>query len=322
MTITPFPHGISSFGVPILPETTPNVVSGNIYWVGATAGLNWLAGSNSSATGGEFQTPFATIDYAIGKCTANNGDVIYVLPGHTETISSAGAITCDIAGVKIIGLGTGSLRPKLTIDTAATSNILVSAANVTWKNIIFSANFADINTVFNLTTANYLTLDGCRFVATATNMNFLYIVDTNTTSNAVDGLKIVNCEWVEVDTADNTFIKMDGTNDGIIFINNTINLGVKNNTASIMAIITTKLVTNLNCGWNKVFRLNTDTATGGLLITTDGSTNSGWIYNNYAQHADTAAEIMVTASSGFGFFENRASGVAGATGYVLPAVDS
>jgi hypothetical protein len=32
--------------------------------------------------------------------------------------------------------------------------------------------------------------------------------------------------------------------------------------------------------------------------------------------------VLVTASSGFGFFENRESGVAGATGYVLPAADS
>jgi uncharacterized membrane protein YeaQ/YmgE (transglycosylase-associated protein family) len=43
---------------------------------------------------------------------------------------------------------------------------------------------------------------------------------------------------------------------------------------------------------------------------------------NQCQHADVAAEILVTASSGFGFFGNLASGVAGASGYTLPAADS
>ncbi len=68
--------------------------------------------------------------------------------------------------------------------------------------------------------------------------------------------------------------------------------------------------------------MNTDTATGAILITTDSSSNTGVIKHCHVQHADTAAEVFVTASSGFGFFENRASGVAGASGYTLPTADS
>lgn len=33
-------------------------------------------------------------------------------------------------------------------------------------------------------------------------------------------------------------------------------------------------------------------------------------------------EVLVTASAGFGVFQNFASGVAGASGYLLPAADS
>ena len=73
---------------------------------------------------------------------------------------------------------------------------------------------------------------------------------------------------------------------------------------------------------NRVFRLNTDTATGGILFHTNQSDNSGIVAHNFAQHADTAAELLLTASSGLGTFENFASGVAGASGYVLPARDS
>jgi len=264
----------------------------------------------------------ATIDAAVGLCTANAGDKVMVLPGHTETISSSTALALDVAGIEIIGLGNGNDRPVITLDTGTDTTIGVSAANIAIKNIIFSANFADIVSVFTLTTAKNFKLDNCSFKATATNMNFLSVVDTNTTTADADGLSITNCSWIEPDTATLYMVKMDGTNDSVTISNNYVNVGVQNNTATLMAIAAGKIVTNLRCEGNKVYRLNTDTATGGLLITTNQSTNTGIIANNYAQHADTAAEILVTASSGFGFFENRASGVAGATGYVLPAVDS
>lgn len=260
---------------------------------------------------------FTTIDAAVSACTASRGDVIYVLPGHTETISNATALALDVAGVTIIGLGEGSLRPTITFDTATTATIPVSAANVTVKNIIFTANFADIVSVFTLTTANNFKLEGCYIKATATNMNFLYVVDTNTTTSDADGLTIKGCKWIEPDTATLSMVKMDGDNSDVILVDNFVQIGVNNNKAALMAIITAKSVFSAQITGNKVYRLNTDTATGGILVTTDQSDNSGIIANNYAQHADTAAEILVTASSGFGVFENRASGVAGATGYVL-----
>jgi hypothetical protein len=250
------------------------------------------------------------------------GDVIFIKPGHAETISTATAVAADVAGVAIIGLGTGSLRPTFTLDTATTATIGVSAANVTFKNIIFTANFADIVSVFTTTTAKYFTVEDCYIKATAVNMNFLNVVDTNATTNDTDGLALINNKWIEPDLATLGMVKMDGTNADVTIDNNFVSVGVNNNVATLMAIATGKVVTQLSCQNNRVYRLNTDTATGGLLITTDGSTNSGIIAGNFAQHADTAAEILVTATSGFGFFENRASGVAGATGYVLPAVDS
>ena len=132
MTLSRFPHGISSMGIPIL--GSPVVISGDVYWVGATAGVSWVAGVNAPESG-QKATPFATIDYAIGKCTANHGDVIYVLPGHAETLATAGAITADIAGISIIGLGNGTLKPKLTLS-ATGSTIAISADNVTIKDII------------------------------------------------------------------------------------------------------------------------------------------------------------------------------------------
>lgn len=312
-----FPQGVTIRGLPIT-QAHP----GQVFWVSNSTALLQGQRGGSDGNKGTFDSPFATIDYAIGQCTAGRGDIIFVKPGHAETISAAGAIACDVSGVAIVGLGVGTARPTITLDTATTTTISVSAANVTWKNFIFTANFADIVSVFTTTTAKNFGLEDCYVKATATNMNFLNVVDTNATSNDTDGLYINGCLWIEPDTATLGFVKMDGTNNDVTFTNNRCNLGVKNNTASFMAIATGKVVTALNMGDNLLYRLNTDTATGGAMITTDGSTNTGMIYRNFVQTADTAGEVLVTASSGFGFFENRESGVAGATGYVLPTADS
>jgi hypothetical protein len=265
---------------------------------------------------------FATIDSAVSAGVADRGDVVIVAPGHTEALSNATSLLLDVAGVTIIGLGAGSARPTITLDTATTATIPVSAANVTIKNMIFTANFADIVSVFTLTTAQNFSLEGCYFKATATNMNFLYIVDTDATTGNASGLNIVGCKWIEPDLATLSMVKMDGTNADVTVADNFAQLGVNNNKAALMTVANGKVVTNLMMAGNRVFRLNTDTATGAILFHTDGSTNSGVVANNFAQHADTAAELLITASSGLGTFQNYASGVAGASGYLLPAADS
>ena len=88
------------------------------------------AASDGAGFGQNPDKPVATIDYAVGLCTASQGDVIFVMPGHAETISSATSLVADVAGVSIIGLGRGSLMPTLTFTTAATALLSVTAANV------------------------------------------------------------------------------------------------------------------------------------------------------------------------------------------------
>src|SRR4030095_6142797 len=99
------------------------------FFVSSTTGSNGNDGSSP-------QSAFATIDYAIGKCTANKGDTIVVMQNHAETLTAAGSITADVAGINIIGLGTGTDRPELTFSTATTASFLITAANVLVANIV------------------------------------------------------------------------------------------------------------------------------------------------------------------------------------------
>jgi hypothetical protein len=109
-----FPQGITLRGVP-LQQAQP----GKVFWVSNATTLQVGEKGGSDGNKGTFNAPFGTIDYAIGQCTAGRGDVIFVKPGHAETISAAGSIACDVAGVAIVGLGVGNARPTITIDTSS-----------------------------------------------------------------------------------------------------------------------------------------------------------------------------------------------------------
>ncbi len=104
-------------------------------------------GSDTANDGRRPEQPYATIATAIGSATANKGDVILVMPGHAETVTSS--ITVNKAGVKIMGLGDGLVRPSIT-GNGTIDAINVTAANVTIENIQFpapstTAQTADIN---------------------------------------------------------------------------------------------------------------------------------------------------------------------------------
>lgn len=316
-----FSGGVSIRGLPVgnfyaTSAGPANVTSSGVYWVDSTYGAN--------GNDGTMYTPWSTLAYAVTRLKAN--DIVMVRPGHTETISSATALALSVAGVTIVGLGVGAQRPTFTLDTAATTTIPVSAASVTVANCIFSANYADIAAVFTLTTAKNFTLLGNKFKATATNMNFLYIVDTSTTDNAADGLTAIGNVWIEVDTADVSFVKGDADIDSFVFQKNYISLGVNNSGPAVATMATGKDLTNVMVGGsspsdgNQIFRLNTANP---LLITADTTTaNTGIVANNFVKHADTAAELLVTAATSFGFFNNYATAVDDKSGFILPAVDS
>ena len=102
---------------------------GDIYFVGSTV----TGASDAAGFGQNPDAPFATIDYAIGNCTASQGDVIYVLPGHNEGLGDA-QIAVDKAGISIVGLGSGGLVPRIDFDHANAS-IDISANDCKLKNL-------------------------------------------------------------------------------------------------------------------------------------------------------------------------------------------
>ncbi len=102
------------------------------------------SGSDEGASNGSVATPFATLDYAIGKCgespaAASTGCTIFLMEGHTENLTAANSVDVDVAGVKVIGLGTGGLRPTFN-GTVVAGEYNIDAANHYLENVLFTTD--------------------------------------------------------------------------------------------------------------------------------------------------------------------------------------
>ena len=114
----------------------------------------FFVGSSSAAFLGDLLNTFpndndgvtrvvTSITAVLALCEVNRGDVIYVLPGYTETVTAA--ITINKAGVSIIGLGNGTLRPTIT-GNGTIDAVNITADNVTFDNFHFAAPETDDQT--------------------------------------------------------------------------------------------------------------------------------------------------------------------------------
>ncbi len=200
-----FPHGVRSYGVPVMgsgvqiPATT-----GNYFFVHSGTGSNSNAGTDS-------ELPVATIDYAVGLCTASKGDVIIVMPGHAENISAGTSLVVDVAGVQIIGLGHGFNRPVLTFTNTAGS-IEMDAANTRLSNVILKASVSAVVVGINVDADN-VTLDNLRFTIDETGDDFITMVDID----AFDGASVLNCQFqAEAIAGSAEAIRLDDCHDVLI----------------------------------------------------------------------------------------------------------
>jgi hypothetical protein len=241
--------------------------------------------------------------------------------GHAETISTATALNLNIAGVAVIGVGAGSMRPTFTLDTANTSTITVSAKDCSIQNCVFVANFLAVAACFTLTTAKDFAIDRCEFRDTSSVLNFIDLVKMSATSNANDGLSITNCTYLGLATSGAVkLLDALGTHDRVTISDNFYGTPTTG-TGAVIPIATGKVLTTVNILRN-YFNLVNAAGTGtGLLITTNGSTLTGYIDGNRMQCAATTP-LLVTASSGLKFGLNYYTHTADKSGFLVPAADS
>jgi hypothetical protein len=253
-------------------------------------------GTNSLGHGRNPESPFASIAYAFdsGLLTANNGDIVYVMPGHAETVSAAAGIDADTAGVTVKGIGSGTSQPKITFDTIITADLDVGAANITFENIHFSANFADLTAPIDVNSTD-CTIRNCRFTETAVNMNaVIWILGGSTTTSS--RLTVEGCHVIDKDAANTHFIHMAGTDDGTIIRNN-----VMIGDWGTAAIASTGSVTNITVSHNLIQNAATDADSG---IKLAASSTGVVAYNSIGIALAGDATTGVSCGSGVALIQN------------------
>lgn len=159
------------------------MTTGTAHYVDSATGADdTLHGTGKAA-------PYATLAYAISRATAAKGDVIYLMPGHAETLETAAAVNVSVSGLTIVGLGAGRNRPVLTFEALAAASLDITAANTTFKNVVFKNNIDAQTAMINVTAAD-VTFDNCEFEFAAGNVTAILGILTAATATR---LRVENC---------------------------------------------------------------------------------------------------------------------------------
>lgn len=161
-----------------------DITTGNIFFV------NSVTGANTVSNGKNPDAPFASVDYAMGQITTGAFDRVYVMPGHTETLTAAGSslgnggvfIGATLSNnVTIIGLGNGRSRPVFNYTTAAGASMNITAAGVTIRNCVFTpSGVSAVTAAINVTGADF-TMEDCELqISAGTNACVLGILTAAT----------------------------------------------------------------------------------------------------------------------------------------------
>jgi hypothetical protein len=318
-----FKDGISIRGVPIT-QTHP----GKVFWVSNSSALlpNQKAGSDGND--GSFNAPYSTISKAISQCTASRGDVIFVKPGHAESITAAAGLILSKAGIAIVGLGIGGTRPTITFTTADTATITVTASNVSVQNILFVGGYLNVATCFSIANAQVakdFVVDNCEFRDSSTILNFVKIINVGTTANIADGLTFTrNKVFGKATTpgAGTTAVTLASDSARVDLSDNVIVHDVKLEDTPVLLEGGALNHTGLTVARNKCFRANTTCSGTGHLIGSSSTACSGHVYDNYVKTADVAAMLLIPTGTKLGFTNNLVSGTADVSGILIPAADS
>lgn len=183
-----FNNGVSIRGVP-LAQTHP----GKAIWVynGTAIAPGGAGGSDGNA--GTWQRPMATIAGALLQCLAGRGDTIFIKPGHIEAMTAAAALTMNVSNVSVVGIGAGNTRPRINFTTSTAAQIVVSAAGVSFSNILFDMTGIDaVVSGFSVTGADFSLLGCDTIVANAAGQ----AVTALTSTAAADRITVDSCRFL------------------------------------------------------------------------------------------------------------------------------
>lgn len=294
-----------------MPNVRGGLPSGRVLYV------NSNGGSQGSGDGTNINAPLAAIGGTTGALArlsgrTNKGDVVYVLPGHTESVSAADYFsdTGAASGFSIIGLGSGAQRPTLTW-TAAAATWLLDTAGVEIANIVM--NMAGPSGTTAITVAAPITVSGagCRIV----NCYIVWGIDADqivgigiTTTAAADDFEFVNnvCISAVAAAPTTTFMQLVGA-DRCRLVANYIEGATSGTTVGVVRGLTTAS-TNMFVAGNYMSNL---LASSTIAFSPLAASTGQFIGNNFFVNSGI---LPITASIGewYGNYVCNGAGEAGA----------
>ena len=268
-----------------------------------------VTGTDADGYGRHPESPCATLDYAISL--NSNPKPIILLPNHAETLVGATSCVLDVAGTEVWGRGTGTERATFTLGTATAATISITAANCQLHNIKVISDLADVAAgVTAAAGADGLLIEDCWFADGAAAKELVIGV-----SCAAD------CDNVTIRNNWFTTANGGGCASAIKFVGATDNSRVERNfifgdysAAGIDGATAAGTLILLLDNW-----IHNHDATAGLAISMNSST-SGIVSGNHCHGGKDGTAPLAVA--GMDPYENYGTNAEGASGIILPAVDS
>ena len=258
-----------------------------------------------------------TLAAAMDACVANRGDVIYACPYHTETITGAGGITVDKAGVTVQGLGRYDARPTFLMDGAAVS-ALFTAPDTTIDNLKFNPGHADL-AYWGLVTAKGVRIGNCYWEENTENENWIDVIHAGTADNDYDGLELIGNEINLTDDAHVTAIDLLKNNQDVKIIGNKITGDFNATPFAPIYMADGEIAKNIQVFSNLIHNLhNADAAVGISMVEAE---STGWMMYNHVYALDVAGETpFLTGATGIYCSQNYYTYQGTLSGFEYPAI--
>jgi hypothetical protein len=169
-----YQSGLSSTG-PTIATETGCYFSGGIQWLDTVNG-------NDANAGTDRELPVKTLAQAVTNSAANG--LIVIEAGSYETLASSQSLS--LAGLSIIGLGTGSTRPRYTCS-GTVDLFSITGAGVRIYNLYFPASTAAATSRIK-TAAAETEINGCYFECGTNDTGAAMLVAASGTN-----CRIINC---------------------------------------------------------------------------------------------------------------------------------
>jgi len=210
MPLSPFPQGLSTFGVPVLPGAGTPPITGDVFWVD-----NGDPIASDTPSNGTFEQPFDTINYASTRCTASNGDQIFVKAGHDEAVSAIAGLSLAKAGVTVWFLGEGADKAKVTFSGVAGADMDIDAASITLVNPKFVAALDALTGPIDVNAADFTIINGEYHDGTTIDTTDCIVVTSAAIRLKIHGWKYYKGN--EAGTAKQSGIQLNGVDDAELF---------------------------------------------------------------------------------------------------------